>query len=60
MTQYSEILKQNIDIDMAKQTVTTADGAVYTRYEMRQLKDQPPETILKIHRIKKHFRGEIL
>lgn len=58
--QYSKILNQNIAINQELQTVTTEDGAEYTRDEMRELTGLEPSEIRAIHKIKRCFKGQIM
>lgn len=58
--QYSKILNQNITINQELQTVTTEDGAEYTRDEMREIAGLNTREIRAIHKVKRYFKGQII
>lgn len=57
-SQYSEKLKQNIHIDKEAGTITTDDGVVYNRQELKALTGYVD--MIEINKIKKLFDGEVI
>ena len=60
MPRYSKILNQNITVNESDKTVTTEDGATYTRSEMQTIAKLSPDEIRGTHKVKKHFKGMII
>lgn len=57
---YSKILKQNYTVDKKAGTLTTEDGQVYNRKELKLLMDCSDEIKVLTHEVKKNFKGTVV
>ncbi len=57
---HSLVLNQSIVFNNKSQTVTAADGTVYNKQELNELRGQSPEMIKAVHAIKRKFKGVVV